>query len=87
MGQINHRKSNSQHLNSQKSNKQGGIGSNGINMKFVKPSELNLDFINPAHKPGHKLAGIGQHVIGPSTTTNLGPNSNVQNILNNMRTP
>jgi len=28
-----------------------------INMKFVKPSELNLDFINPGSLKGHKLGG------------------------------
>lgn len=40
-----------------------------INMKFVKPSELNLDFINPASLKGHKIgAGYGAPYIGPGTS-------------------
>jgi hypothetical protein len=54
-------------------------GQNGINMKFVKPSELNLDFINPNLK-GIKSSSMG----GANTSTNQ---SNVQNILGNLRTP
>jgi len=44
-------------------------------MKFVKPSELNLDFINP----GVKGSGMKQASIGaPNTSTNQ---ANVSNIL------
>ena len=44
-----HRKSNSTANNQMAlKNQMGGFsGATGNNMKFVKPSELNLDFINP----------------------------------------
>jgi len=62
----------------------GGFG----NMKFVKPSELSLDLINPSnnlrnmgikgahHGSFHGSGGLLAN--GPSTGTN---NQNVQNIL------
>ena len=52
-------------------------------MKFVKPQELNLDLINPNSSKGYKGAGSS---LGPVTMTNHGQ-SNVQSILNNLRTP
>ena len=54
--------------------------------KYVKPSELNLDFINPNSKGkgGHQY----QQSMGPVTSNHqMSSNSNVQNILNNLRTP
>ena len=43
-----HRKSNSTTNNQMGlKNQMGFSGATGNNMKFVKPSELNLDFINP----------------------------------------
>jgi hypothetical protein len=57
-----------------------------INMKFVKPSELNLDIINPASLKGHKVgASLGNAYVGPATSSHQ--NNNVQNILHNLRTP
>lgn len=41
-----------------------------INMKFVKPSELNLDIINPASLKGHKVgASLGNAFAGPATSS------------------
>lgn len=55
-------------------------------MKFVKPSELSLDLINTQGK-GIKHNTV-QPYLGPLTSNNqLSANMNVQNILNNMKTP
>lgn len=50
-----------------------------INMKFVKPSELNLDFINPASLKGHKVgASLGGPYVGPGTSNHqMSQNQNV----------
>ena len=68
-----HRKSNSTANNQMGiKNQMGFSGATGNNMKFVKPSELNLDFINPNSnqrsmgvKGSHQLGN--SHGAGPST--------------------
>mgnify|MGYP006907041106 CR=1 FL=1 len=89
-----HRKSNSTANNQMGlKNQMGFSGATGNNMKFVKPSELNLDFINPNSnqrsmgvKGSHQLAN--GHGAGPSTSNHQQlANQNVQNILQNLRTP
>lgn len=66
----------------------GGIG----NMKFVKPSELSLDLISPTNprnmsvKGSHSIHNKTQVAGGspPNISTN---GQNMQNILQNFRTP
>lgn len=56
------------------------LNSLNMNMKFVKPSELNLDFINPTSVKGHKVgSNLAQPYGGPGTGSHQ--NNNVQNIL------
>ena len=89
-----HRKSNSTANNQMAlKNQMGGFsGAAGNNMKFVKPSELNLDFINPnSNQRGMGVKGSHQlgnaHGAGPSSGNHQHAGQNVQSILQNLRTP
>ena len=77
-----HRKSNSTSVNNHALNsgkQQMGQGTGG-NMKFVKPSELSLDFINPSGMRG--LGVKGSHGIHNNTTL-AGPNTSNHQMSNN----
>ena len=78
-----HRKSNSTTVNSHAVNsgkQQMGQATGGGNMKFVKPSELSLDFINPSGMRG--LGVKGSHGIHNNTTL-AGPNTSNHQMSNN----